>query len=126
MMRKWTICGFVLALTVALAGCGKSGTPSTAASSSPVSGGAASAAPTTAVSPTKLDAEAIAKANCISCHGADLAGKVGPNLQKIGAKLSRDQIKNQITNGGGGMPSMKNKLKPEEIDALADWLAAKK
>jgi mono/diheme cytochrome c family protein len=60
------------------------------------------------------------------CHGENLEGKIGPNLQKIGGKISADQIKKQIENGGGGMPAFGKKLKAEEVDALVSWLAAKK
>ncbi|TVY10861.1 cytochrome c [Paenibacillus cremeus] len=75
-----------------------------------------------------MNAESIVKANCISCHGDTLDGRgaANKNLQKVGAKLSKDQIANQINNGGNGMPGFKGKLKPEEVTAVADWLAAKK
>ncbi|NEW08056.1 cytochrome c [Paenibacillus sp. SYP-B3998] len=65
---------------------------------------------------------------CISCHGVDLAGKVGPksNLQKVGATMSEEQITNKIKNGGGGMPAYKTKLTEEEVGLLADWLSSKK
>jgi cytochrome c551 len=65
---------------------------------------------------------------CISCHGVDLTGKVGPktNLQKVGSKLSKEQIANQIKNGGGGMPVYKTTLSDEEIGLLSDWLSSKK
>ncbi|SDO67802.1 Cytochrome C oxidase, cbb3-type, subunit III [Paenibacillus sp. yr247] len=65
---------------------------------------------------------------CISCHGVDLAGKVGPktNLQKVGSKMSKEQITNQIKNGGGGMPVYKTTLSEEEIGLLSDWLSSKK
>ena len=34
--------------------------------------------------------EDIVKQSCTSCHGDQLQGAVGPNLQKIGGKLSKD------------------------------------
>ncbi|WP_051621088.1 c-type cytochrome [Paenibacillus sp. UNC451MF] len=77
---------------------------------------------------TTINAEAIVKQTCISCHGDTLDGKGSEkkNLQKIGAKMNKEQIVNQITNGGGGMPGFKGKLKEEEIAAVAAWLEAKK
>jgi cytochrome c551 len=48
------------------------------------------------------------------------------NLQKVGGKLTRDQIAAKIQNGGNGMPAFKSTLKADQINALADWLAAKK
>ncbi|GAB6992621.1 c-type cytochrome [Paenibacillus pini] len=78
----------------------------------------------------KLDAaaaEATVKAQgCLSCHGDQLQGSVGPNLQKIGSQLSAEEIYTIITKGKGGMPSFKDKLKSEEIANVAQWLAAKK
>jgi cytochrome c551 len=55
-----------------------------------------------------------------------LEGKVGPNLQKVGGRLTADKIVNQITNGSAVMPSFKDKLKDQEIKVLATWLADKK
>lgn len=73
-------------------------------------------------------AEAIVKANCISCHGDQLQGAAGPNLQKIGAELTAEELYSIITKGKGGgmMPSFKDRLKEEEIANVAMWLAEKK
>ena len=75
-----------------------------------------------------IAAEALYKKQCISCHGEQLEGRVGPatNLKQVGARLSRDQIAATITNGKNGMPRFKNSLSETEIGALADWLAANK
>lgn len=80
-------------------------------------------------SPAFVKAQEVFTANkCISCHGVDLAGKVGPktNLQKVGGKMSKEQIANQIKNGGGGMPAYKTTISEEEIGLLTDWLSSKK
>ncbi|OXM16834.1 c-type cytochrome [Paenibacillus herberti] len=66
------------------------------------------------------------KENCMSCHGGELQGGMGPSLQKAGAKLTKDQLAVIITNGRDGMPSFKDRLSTEEIDNLAAWLAEKK
>ncbi|GIO69897.1 c-type cytochrome [Paenibacillus sp. FSL M7-1455] len=72
-------------------------------------------------------AEAVVKAQgCISCHGDQLQGGVGPNLQKIGSQMSAEELYTIITKGRGGMPSFKDKLQKEEIANVAQWLAAKK
>lgn len=68
-------------------------------------------------------AEATLKANCISCHGEQLQGQVGPNLQKIGATMSSDQLYGIIRKGTGQMPAFKDRLKDEEIANVALWLA---
>ncbi|HET7616844.1 MAG TPA: cytochrome c [Bacillales bacterium] len=62
--------------------------------------------------------------NCASCHGKNLQGGVGPNLQHIGGKLSKDAILKQIKNGGGGMPP--GVIKGEAADKVATWLSKKK
>lgn len=49
--------------------------------------------------------EEIVKQTCTSCHGANLEGSVGPNLQKIGSKYSQDEIKTILMNGRGNMPA---------------------
>ena len=67
------------------------------------------------------------KANCVSCHGSDLQGRVGPNtnLQKVGARMSEEEIVQQIEQGEGSMQPFKGKLTDEEIAGLAAWLAGK-
>ena len=64
------------------------------------------------------------KQSCAACHGVDLKGAVGPDLTKIGSKMSKDQILAQINNGKGAMPP--GLLKGADADAVATWLAAKK
>ncbi|WP_169083575.1 c-type cytochrome [Paenibacillus sp. PL91] len=68
------------------------------------------------------------KANCVSCHGTGLQGRVGPatNLQKVGSRMSAADIAEQIEQGDGSMPSFKDRLTAEEIAGLSDWLAGKK
>ncbi|MCC2686025.1 MAG: cytochrome c [Paenibacillaceae bacterium] len=73
-----------------------------------------------------VDAQALYTKNCVTCHGNQMEGKVGPNLQKVGSKLSMDQIAAKIQNGGGGMPAFKGQLKDTEINGLAAWLETKK
>ncbi|MDR9748584.1 c-type cytochrome [Paenibacillus taichungensis] len=66
------------------------------------------------------------KQYCLSCHAADLSGKVGPSLKTIGSRLSKEEIMEKITTGTGGMPSFRNRLSEQDIDALGSWLANKK
>ncbi|MEC0239839.1 cytochrome c [Paenibacillus dokdonensis] len=83
----------------------------------------------TAVIETESDLTAVDmlyKKNCLSCHAADLSGKVGPNLKEIGSKLSKEEIIERITLGRSGMPSFKNRLSEQDIEALGSWLADKK
>ncbi|GMK40833.1 hypothetical protein PCCS19_38890 [Paenibacillus sp. CCS19] len=71
-------------------------------------------------------AKTVYEANCISCHAVDLAGGMGPNLQKVGSKLSVDQITQRINEGGGGMPAFKGQLSDTDIANLAGWLGTMK
>lgn len=71
------------------------------------------------------DPAAIFESNCISCHGADLSGGVGPDLTKVGSKYNEDEIKEIIINGKGSV--MPPGLVPEpQAEALAKWLSEKK
>jgi mono/diheme cytochrome c family protein len=72
------------------------------------------AAPTTTEAPTTtvaLDGQALFAQYCKGCH------KNPP-----GAGLAR--AKSIITNGVGDMPGFKGKMTPEQIAALAAWIAA--
>lgn len=68
------------------------------------------------------------KANCVSCHGSELQGRMGPstNLQQVGARMSAADIVRQIEEGEGSMPSFKERLTQEEITGLAEWLSGRK
>ncbi|WP_405449102.1 c-type cytochrome [Paenibacillus sp. HJGM_3] len=72
--------------------------------------------------PNNKAAVAIYKRQCISCHAADLGGRVGPSLKELGAIMSTEQIAGKIAEGGSGMPAFSNKLTKEEINLLAVWL----
>lgn len=115
----------IMAAALLLGACGAGG------SGEPFGGnksGGSTAQTSAALADAPEQVQTIYKQSCISCHGNDLEGKVGPstNLQKAGAKLSKEQIAKQIASGGGGMPAFGSKLKPEEVEAIASWLAAKK
>jgi len=69
-------------------------------------------------------AEALYKNTCAGCHGQTLEGAVGPNLQKIGGTLSKDQILEVLKNGKGQMPP--GLAKGNDAETLAAWLADKK
>lgn len=113
--RRAAVTAASAALAAALAGCGGSAGTGRNAAGGPLA---------------KADeqVQALYKNTCLSCHGANLEGRVGPstNLQHVGGRLTQEQIAKQITNGGGGMPGFGAKLKPDEVAALAAWLAATK
>ncbi|MEY4479952.1 MAG: hypothetical protein RLZZ267_630 [Bacillota bacterium] len=78
-------------------------------------------------------AEIYAKATCVTCHGADLKGMTGavPGLRGVGDKYSKDEIMGIIKNGVGGMgaqydANISKGLTDEDLNKLAEWLAAQK
>ncbi|CAH1214262.1 hypothetical protein PAECIP111891_04064 [Paenibacillus allorhizoplanae] len=71
-------------------------------------------------------AELLYKDNCLVCHGVGLAGDYGPNLTKVGSRRTKEQIVTQIMNGKVEMPGFKDKLKPDDIESLANWLSGMK
>jgi mono/diheme cytochrome c family protein len=81
------------------------------------------------------DGAVIYENNCASCHGMDGRART-PAGKKIGArdlaesKLADDAIAAQIRNGvktpqgAERMPSYKDRLKPEEVSAVAEFVKA--
>jgi sulfite dehydrogenase len=75
-------------------------------------------------STAKGPAGQFASLGCGSCHTLKAAGShgnVGPNLDKL--KPSVDAVEQQVRNGGGGMPSFRDRLSTPEIRALAVYVA---
>ncbi|TXL67995.1 cytochrome c [Cerasibacillus terrae] len=70
------------------------------------------------------DPEAIYESNCLSCHGEDLSGGMGPDISKAGADHDADELVNIIQNGIGDMPP--TQVGDEEASVLAEWLSEKK
>jgi mono/diheme cytochrome c family protein len=61
---------------------------------------------------------------CDGCHtlaAANAIGNVGPNLDDL--KPDFATVRNQVKNGGGGMPSYNEELSPAQIDAVARFVA---
>jgi mono/diheme cytochrome c family protein len=83
-------------------------------------------------------AEAVFARNCASCHRLDGRNTgPGPDLSTVGARHTALEIRTKILNPGawrtpgnypaGIMPvTFADVLKPEELDVLVEWLAAKK
>jgi cbb3-type cytochrome c oxidase subunit III len=64
-------------------------------------------------------------ANCGSCHtltDAGTSGTVGPNLDQL--KPGELTVQHQVLNGGGAMPAFKGTLTPEQITAVAKYVAS--
>lgn len=71
-------------------------------------------------------AQALYKNNCMVCHGDKLQGDIGPNLTKVGTRLTKDKLMAAINNGSKAMPPFQTTLKADQVEALASWLAAQK
>lgn len=110
-MKKWILVLIVPAMIVA--GCGGSDDGGSGDAGSGSSGSGSSAA-----------AIELFSDNCAGCHTlseADATGPLGPELD--GAGLSTEAVQDQIENGGGSMPAFKDKLSPEEINQLAEFVS---
>lgn len=70
---------------------------------------------------------AVFKSKCVSCHGADAAGQIGPNLTDDHYKNVRklDDIPHVVMNGAanGAMPAWKNQLHPNEVVLVSTYVA---
>jgi len=68
-----------------------------------------------------VDGRKVYKSNCVICHGID--GKLGVNDSKdlTLSKMSLDERKAIIKNGKGKMIGLGAVLKPEEIQAVAEY-----
>lgn len=77
----------------------------------------------TAEKPT--DGKSIFTASCGSCHAlsdAGTTGAVGPNLDE--SRPSQELVVDRVTNGQGAMPSFKDSLDAQQIEAVADYVSS--
>lgn len=65
--------------------------------------------------------EEIYQKSCVSCHGQNYEGGVGPALTGIGDRLSQDDIKSVLQNGQGAMPG--GLVPDEKLDEMTQWLS---
>lgn len=70
------------------------------------------------------DAAKLYENKCSACHGQDLTGGVGPDLTKVGSRLSQAEMEKIIKEGRGSMP--KELLDESQAAQVAEWLASKK
>ncbi len=85
--------------------------------------GAVAGTGATAEAPT--DGKSIFTASCGSCHtlaDAGTTGAVGPNLDD--AKPAKALVVDRVTNGEGAMPSFKDSLDPQQIEAVAEYVSS--
>jgi mono/diheme cytochrome c family protein len=70
--------------------------------------------------------EQLYKNMCISCHGDQLQGGVGPELAHIGNSMTKEQIYKKISGGGGGMPAFEDRLTEDQLITITTWLSSRK
>jgi mono/diheme cytochrome c family protein len=83
-----------------------------------------SVAGTGVVTEQPTDGKSIFSANCASCHtlaDAGTTGTVGPNLDQ--SQPAKDLVVDRVTNGQGAMPSFKDSLDAQQIEAVADYVS---
>lgn len=72
--------------------------------------------------------QSVFRANCISCHGKEGEGQVGPNLtDQVYKNVKKiEDIAMVINNGAGGgaMPKWSNRLHPNEVVLVSAYVAS--
>ena len=72
-------------------------------------------------------AESFTTEGCLNCHTiASVGGRRGPDLTRVGARLSRDELTTRILTGGTNMPAYAGTLRPDELSALVDFLSSRR
>ncbi len=103
------------AIVLAVAACGGSSGSSSSAAPPATSGGEVSAAA----------GKVVFTSNCATCHtlaDAGATGSVGPNLDDL--QPDEETVKNQVTNGGGGMPAFGGQLSATQIESVATYVSS--
>lgn len=124
-MKKWMSMVIGLVLILGLAACG-GGNENGGNESSMNEESTNNSSDKTSEPSGEFDAEgarATYEANCLSCHGENLQGKVGPGLTAVGSTYSKDEILNIIQNGKGQMPGNILRGDTEKEENVAKWLA---
>ena len=105
----------LLVLVVVIAGCGGDGD----------SRSAVNAQPSDLPDGEARGATIVSGAGCLVCHRIGDAGAEGPGpeLTGVGARLSRDEIREVLIAGRAPMPSYKG-MPAGDLTALVDYLAA--
>ncbi len=120
-----SVAGLALAMIVlAVAACGgSSGSASSAppSTSTPTSTPASSGGSDVSAAAGKV----VFTSNCASCHtlaDAGATGSVGPNLDDL--QPDEETVKDQVTNGGGGMPAFGGQLSETQIESVATYVSS--
>ncbi|MEO8207279.1 MAG: cytochrome c, partial [Chthoniobacterales bacterium] len=62
---------------------------------------------------------------CRNCHAIDgVGGERGPDLAKVGTRLTKDQLVRQVIQGGGNMPAYGHNITPDQVTAVVAYMAS--
>ena len=71
-------------------------------------------------------AQVFATSGCGGCHtlaAANANGQIGPNLDVLQPTVA--QVETRVEEGGGVMPSFRDRLSAEQIRAVAEFVATR-
>jgi mono/diheme cytochrome c family protein len=103
---------------------GEEGGAAPAATATPTPSEAGTPAATETASPAADGSKVFADAGCGDCHtlaAANASGAVGPNLDDLSPDAA--SVEAVVENGSGSMPAFSDRLSPEEIEAVAQYVA---
>jgi mono/diheme cytochrome c family protein len=66
----------------------------------------------------------VAQPPCALCHtleAAGASGSIGPSLDEL--KPDKERVAQMVRQGAGAMPAFEGKLTPEQIEAVAGYVA---
>lgn len=62
---------------------------------------------------------------CRNCHAiGGIGGQRGPDLDDVGARLTKDQLIRQVIQGGGNMPAYGKNLSPDQVEAVVAYMVS--
>src|SRR5439155_11545499 len=83
--------------------------------------------PVTADAAVRDGAQVFFSKGCIYCHEVNGdGGQRGPNLSRVGDRLSEDQLIIRINNGGHNMPAFAGRITHDELTTLVAFLTSRR
>lgn len=107
------------------AGGGGTSTPAPATEEKKPEGGEADKGGASATAPTGGTAEegkTMANSQCLSCHGQNLEGGIGPSLAGVVDRLKPEGVVEVLKNGRGGMPPLGAGWSDQQMSSMIEYL----